>query len=265
MTLVGKGIVERIPPMPASNTTETQASRRELLRRFALGAIVAPLAGCRLGGRTRVASSRPATSAHEVEIVYTTLSGRDGLFVPAVAQASPLSGDAVPDVRVPTWYAAELTVASSRSAAPSEHAEVVLRLRSLQCGETCQPKSLSQLRSEAREQREDRLQGVRWRLRREAKIEPPSENDPTIVGRASVPTRFVQGFLEELEAVDFFASGRGELPGHLGNGVAHLDVRIDRRWQAREWSDEPLLDDWVSLAYNAGHRAVGSESLVQDD
>ena len=157
------------------------------------------------------------------------------------------------------WSVSELRVQYPHPDKRLNYARVTLQLQPVDYGPSFERRSLRAALEEGVEIRKHRRDTRRARWFWERTPDNSGQGGATIV-EFDLARSDLDRLVGELNDHGFFARDLLALEGVPSEGTAQLEVRLDRRWTARAWSDEPALEALATQVYEQGRTSIATAS-----
>jgi len=189
----------------------------------------------------------PLVAVHESGIVPVSAQ----IVSPTLASESVGSGL--------DWSVSELRVQYPHPDKRENYARVTLQLQPVDYGPSFERRSLRAALEAGVEIRKHRRDTRRARWFWERTPDDAGQGGATIV-EFDLPRSDLDRLIGELNDHGFFTRDLLALEGVPAEGTAQLEVRLDRRWTARAWSDEPALEALATRVYEQGRTSIANAS-----
>ncbi len=159
------------------------------------------------------------------------------------------------------WSLSELRVQYPHPDKRENYARVTLQLQPVDYGPSFERRSLRAALEEGVEIRKHRrdTRRARWFWERTPNT---SGSDGATIVEFDLPRSDLDRLVGELNDHGFFTRDLLALEGTPPERAAQLEVRLDRRWTARAWSDEPALEALATRVYEQGRTSIADPSVL---
>jgi hypothetical protein len=247
--LCGCAMLRSSSAVPQEKVTHTTASEDSSVTQSTL----------KLESEAKTAKSSAFSSSKRVALTYVAHMPEGGVFISnsAIQQAGG-NDENTADLVGQQWAMAELRIDLPHPDGRTDVGRATVELKPLSCGERCDSKSLSEVRSDRQSERQSRysMWVNRWLWRAKPQgVELP----PNAVATLDLPRSEIEQILTHLEKQGHFRRNAEN------QGPARLDVLCNQRKITHACGYDEVLDKLVCEVWARGHQELATRRREQQE